>query len=776
MKKFKLKIIFALSVICLIFSARIVCADSSVIKEENFNLLTTETLSQNGFSTSGNATMSVNDGKLEFVAPSGSGVRELIYDISSLTSFANQRCNVITFEYDLHPTGIRYEGKSYKMDIFDNSGNSYSNIYIEAGSTATNFVTKRGAGDYPKSALKLTSENILDEEYYYNIKTTIDTKNGGKRTVVISTVKGNSVESVTFVENVTLSASANGTLGSLKLIDVDSWGYGTFYIDNIKITKSDLWPEMQITGVSPVAGTQFTSDKPEITVTFTNALADTEETKSAIILKDENGNSVANVTIDNNKAIVKPVNYLNYGKTYTLEVGMGVKDATGGPLKAGAVYTYTTLPDPTDREGTVYIRDTFIDASTLSEYSFKNDGSDTLQISDGLMKYNRSSAKEAGYFQRNLNIPANTSDILVFEYDLYPVNLRHDASSAYTFEFPAILDENGNKYMDIQFTPVANELYGSLFITGGAAFGSDFHIGSNYMYHITAVLDFENSKYRINFEENNLTTGETKTIICTSTDFASTAVSGNVSAFRFYGGHTWSYGTVNVDNLVVYKPVSIEFDEENSIADGETDVAARKGFELSFTNPLGSYDGKIIVKDKDGNTVETSVTLKNGGKTAVVTATSGRFEYNSEYTVTVGAVEDIFGTALSCEYVLNFTTGDVPPADIRFNGGEATYKYVDENGQTVANLANASKLIAEIKNVTNMSSDPDSVRSLCIVAGFYDTNGNLRKCAISKEELEAGETVDSLSAEIVIDSTIESSYTVRVIICDGIPGAPYRIQ
>ena len=458
---------------------------------------------------------------------------------------------------------------------------------------------------------------------------------------------------------------------------------------------------MELVSVTPENGSEFKSNKPEMTVEFTNVVD--KETLSSIVLTDEDGDAVeTEITVSGNKVTVVPSGYLSYGTEYTLEIGDGIKDSVGQSLLEGAVYSYRTMSDPTDRKGTIYERDTFDSAETIDEYSWTDDGKTTAVIENGLLKYKRSLVQLTGYIDRKLDIQKDTSDIIVFEYDLYPIDKRHDKTSTYEFEFPAVLDDAGKKYCDFYIQPVSSgSTVCKLIKRSGGVLDSEFKLGTDYMYHITLVLDMVNKKYTSVYEEIGLTDGSSRTINCPWTSFYE-SVNGNISAFRFAGGHEWGSAQLNFDNFICYSPEAVEFDDENSnISDG-CEIPARSKLNLSFTNSLAADSEKAVtVFDEAGNAVEIISTLTNGGKTIEIEAADGRFEYNSQYSLELDGslVTDIFGNVFSDDLQMSFNTTGIPPAKIKFNSNPE-YKMLDEQGEETDDITLAKKIQAkEIQKV-----------------------------------------------------------------------------
>ena len=424
-----------------------------------------------------------------------------------------------------------------------------------------------------------------------------------------------------------------------------------------------------------------------------------------------------------------------------------------------------------------YYKDTFDNAETLSEYSWNNDGSTTAVIDDGLLKYKRKLVQKSGYIDRKLDIQKGTADIIVFEYDLYPIDKRHDKTTTYEFEFPAVLDDAGKKYCDFYIQPAsANSTVCKLIKRSGGVLDTEFKLGTDYMYHVTLVLDMAGGKYNAIFEENNLNDESVRTIVCPWTSIYSTAVNGNISAFRFAGGHEWGSAQLNLDNFECYSPKAVEFDAENSNVSDDVKIEARSAVELSFTNPLADgWKDAINILDSEGNIVECNKTLKNSGRCVSLEAADGRFEYLSEYTVAVDSekLTDIFAQNLAESIEITFLTGDVPEALINFSNSPS-YKLLNEAGEEVSSISDAVSVTAELIGVKNDSADEDSKRGVALIIGVYDEAGSMLKYSKEEKILEKGDNSD-LKAELNLEEYNKAENTIRMYIWDGLPGAPYAL-
>lgn len=781
MKNFNKITAITLSFICLCsFVPNALADESEVIVNEDFS---GETVPKGFYYAEENGTtLTVSDGQLKYHRPNTvNAIGELWYDLSELGSLSELHCNKVIFEYDVAYEALRMDGINYYNStpgVTDKDGKKYLDVYIQV-TQSKNTIEFVSRPDWTKISCKTWNSSETDTDVYYKTRLTIDIANS-KQTLEVAEAEVGSDEETVYTSFGTrdFSEAVDGSPVKFYFIQPDKWKNADISIDNFKIIKAEPWAKMELVSVSPKNGSEFKSNKPEITVQFTNLID--EDTASAISLKDEDGSTVeTEITVSGNKATIVPKDYLTYSTFYYLEIGEGIKDTAGQNLVSDTVYTYTTMPDPTDRNGIIYAKDTFENAETIKDYSWTDDGKTTAAIENGVLKYeHKEGVQAAAHIEKKLDIPKDTAEKLVFEYDLYPINLRHDKKTAYEFEFPGVVDDNGELYCDYYVLPMENNSTTFKLVNHkGGTIDTEFKIGPDYMYHVTLMLDMVNGKSKAIYEQNGLADGSVRTIVCPWSDFYQAGVNGNVSALRFTGGSQWGYSQINIDNFLCYSPDAVEYDEKNSnITDGTKDFAARSSIELSFTNPLGDgWENAIKVTDENGKAEELEMTLKNGGRTVSIIPKTGKFQYSTNYTVEIAKdiITDTFGQSLAQEKKISFTTGKLPPAKIKFTNAP-TYKMLDEEGKEVIDITLAQKVIAELNGIENISDDEDSKRTVTLIIGIYDEKGNLRKYASEEKLLEKGNSAD-LTVESVIDAGVKEGYNVRVYIWDGIPGASYGL-
>ena len=745
-------------------------ADSAVVNEtfdstsipENFKYI-----EESGTS------LKAEDGKLIYERPNYiNATGGFWYDLSEIGNLSEQHCNKLIFEYDVEYRDIKLQGSpswySKSPVILDENNKRYFDTYIESSSAKVILVSAQG---YPQGAIKIKN---AENDVYYKIRVTIDISNSMQE-FEYAEVDAKNTEAITYTSfgEKTFYETTDGTLGKLYFAEPSNWNNITLAIDNFKITKSEPWKDMEITAVSPSNGFEFKSNKPEIVVEFSNAIDKT--TISEIVLVDEDENAVAtDVMVSGNKVTIVPKKYLEYSSRYFLKIGDGIKDMAGQTVLSGDIYSYSTMQDPTDRNGKIYAKDTFDDEATIENYTWTDDANTSVIIEDGVLKFNRSQAGTAGKVIRKMNIE-DGEDAVVIEYDFYPINQRTDDATAWNFENPAVIDNVGKRYCSFYTQPAQagkNEFL--LVVEGGATLDNKIKFGTDYMYHIILVLDRNEGKYRAVFEENNLKDGSTRTINCPWNTFKDSNVNGTISELCFSGGHAWGFAEHNYDNFVCYTPGELAFSGAN-IKDGAKDIEATEEIELNFTNPIdGDCSGAIIVTDGKGKEIECEIKTSNGGKTVKLLPKNGRFEYLTDYIVTIKGEEitDIFAQSARGENTISFKTAKIPTAKIEFKN-LPVLTLNDKDGNKTSDILTATKALAEV-SAENISENPDSKRGVSLILVLYDNEGTLKKYTAEEKMLLKGEA-KTLKAELELGE-IEEGYTVKVLCWDGVPGAPYKIS
>lgn len=211
-----------------------------------------------------------------------------------------------------------------------------------------------------------------------------------------------------------------------------------------------------------------------------------------------------------------------------------------------------------------------------------------------------------------------------------------------------------------------------------------------------------------------------------------------------------------------------------SVEDGEKDVAATEEVELEFGNCLSdNFKEAVTLKDENQNEIKCNMSLTNNGRSIKLIPEKGRFEYLTNYTISVkkDGITDIFGQKCNDEIEISFKTAKIPTAKIQFKNAP-TIELKTKNDTVTKDIKEAEKAVAEILDVENISENPDSKRDIVLIAGLYDKNGNLKKYALEVKTLSKGDK-KNLKTGLLLEN-IEDGDTVRVFCWDGIPGAPYK--
>lgn len=551
----------------------------------------------------------------------------LFYDLSSLGSLKEQKCEKLIFEYEYYPEtlDIAKNTRYYYTRITDENGKNYNDFYVQTTTSSQVFYDTTSATKMNMASWNFSDE---DEDKYYKIKMTLDILNQQQSVQIAEMNVDGTSEAVykVLALNKPYKQEVDGTLGQLQLYYVPGWDEKTtIYFDNLKVYKEGIIHDMTLSQAAPADGAVLVSQQQEITLTFTNLVGDASGITMASPIETSDAQVEIEKTVVGSKVIIKPVTKLNYGAVYNVTIPQTVTDIYGNSLTEEKKLVYSVREDPTAKEGEIIIKDTFDDLSSLSDYSWTDDA--TVNISEGFLKFSRpNNVKAQGVLKRNigLDMSQKLGTTAVIEYDLYPVDLRHNKNSCWQYDFPSVNDRGGNKFCSFYFESIEEKMIGK-YVTRGitGTLTDDFNFGPDYMYHIKIAVDFKNGLYKTDLEKVNIVGDGYK-----NTEWISTGLqkffeetTSFIDNITFVSANEWCDSNIKVDNLVVYIPDK-EFSAELSTPwNKAVNVDAGSTITLELSDAIADENADaaseyIKLLEENGNVVEAEVRIS--GKTVTI--------------------------------------------------------------------------------------------------------------------------------------------------------------
>lgn len=308
----------------------------------------------------------------------------------------------------------------------------------------------------------------------------------------------------------------------------------------------------------------------------------------------------------------------------------------------------------------------------------------------------------------NINLGEVTDKVVRVSFDV-----RFQNHSRYFSRFPEFFDASGERtkylvlYRDQLFWDAQGSGAGGTFLADKirSASNKDEYVKFEYIFDLNngkAYADVISSSVDKRTLSSAITKKSLKNFVFTLTSNANNATDTD--------GTTDNNGIYWIDNIRM-EVVTLKL-ENSSIEDNETKVPASRNLSLTFNEQVADDAGNDIMVVKNGEQmleldVDYNVTISSDSKTVTIVPVGGEWDYESNYTVTVGAVKgkmdiipyegttinfatDEYSPILINDYFENFTLGQkwegpgkVTTGNLTFNltsGDSVEYAYDEETG------------------------------------------------------------------------------------------------
>ena len=446
-------------------------------------------------------------------------------------------------------------------------------------------------------------------------------------------------------------------------------------------------------------------------------------------------------------------------------------------------YASTTIAE--DFEGAQYVAD--------SNPPIKSDGTGVqnaiTQNAAGDFKIRQDATEGIGKYlevgRTAWNGTAASERVVVYRRGVTYIPNIHAAESVYAFEFDCkgvgenktkrfinlsrILAEIGGLYIDEQGKICAWEWSGR----NKSFVKSDVTFEMNQWNHFKILFSTSTFKYEVYY--NDLTTPVVTASFGNNPYFSDSATL-DVQGFYIYmqlAANTAEEDAftdiINVDNFEIYEldPLSVV---SITPEDGSHDVSCRTAITLEHNFPIDPASLASAVVEVNGVAVPSAtVSASIGDDQSCIVELNTTLTKNTEYTVAVSGIKDIYGRSYSEAAELTFTTKDTY-LEIGSPKYYKDYVSISSPGTEITETSLVTGSITGEVNFVNASGD--EAYPVSVIMGLFEkTDDSLVNIAYGEETVNPGDGVGAAPAKMVtasFDVTGNAKdYYVKVFVWDG---------